>query len=106
MLNYDECKMPTVLLNVLIDCFINTIKTRSSEILRRVAFVRTDISEECVASVISGDKNRRATNNFSSDQQPKHAERNVISILQEPHDVSSEKTAFIIVTAVRTSILT
>jgi hypothetical protein len=55
----------------------------SSGMLRRVALVRTDVSEELSASFIR-----------------------VHRFLQEPHGVTSQKTPFSIVTAVKTSNLT
>jgi hypothetical protein len=50
-----------------------------SGMLRRVALVRTDVSEELCASFIRG------------------------RFLQEPHGVTSQKTPFCIVTSVKTS---
>jgi hypothetical protein len=71
-----------------------------------------------------GDKNRRTRNNGSSNQQPKHT-ANVVDnspilslwwwrryvlpkrrFLQEPYGITSQKTAFFIVTTVKTSNLT
>jgi hypothetical protein len=56
----------------------------SSGMLRRAALVRTDVSEELTASLI----------------------RVKLRFLQEPHGVTSQKTPFFIVTAVKTSNLT
>jgi hypothetical protein len=61
----------------------------SSGMIRRVALVRTDFSEELSASFI------RVTR-----IDPKRR------FLQEPHGVTSQKTPFFIVTAVKTSNLT
>jgi hypothetical protein len=63
----------------------------SSGILRRVALVRTDVSEELSASII------RVTVN---EVPPKRRD------LLEPHGLTSQKTPFFIVTAVKTSNLT
>jgi hypothetical protein len=66
--------------------------------LRRVAFVRTDVSEEPGASFIRVTKigalgtTQAATSNRR--------------FLQEPHGVTTQKTPFFIVTAVKTSNLT
>jgi hypothetical protein len=65
----------------------------SSGLLRRVALVRTEVSEGRIASII------RVT---------KIGELGKLAVTsnQEPHDVTSQKTAFFIVTAVKTSNLT
>jgi hypothetical protein len=80
----------------------------SSGMLRRVALVRTDVSEESGASFIkvtrigelgttqAATSNRRTRTSFP----PKRR------FLQEPHGVTSQKTPFFIVTAVKTSNLT
>jgi hypothetical protein len=65
----------------------------SSGLLRRVAVVRTDVSEELSATII------RAT---------RIGELVTLAVtkrrfLQEPHGVTSQKTPFFIVTAVKTS---
>jgi hypothetical protein len=57
--------------------------------LRRVALVKTDVSEELSASII------RVARIGELDR-----------FLQEPHGVTSQKTPFFIVTAVKTSNLT
>jgi hypothetical protein len=52
-----------------------------------------------------GDKNQQARNNVSSNYQPKHAAKTyciVSQLMQETHGVTSQKTAFFIVTAVKT----
>jgi hypothetical protein len=75
----------------------------SSGMLHRVALVRTDGSEELSAAFIRATKIGElgtmlaATSNRRS---PKHW------FLQEPHGVTSQKTPFFIVTAVKTSTLT
>jgi hypothetical protein len=68
----------------------------SSGMLRRVALVRTDVSEELSASFI------RVTRigGLWTTLAPKRR------FLQEPHGVTSQKTSFFIVTAVKTSNLT
>jgi hypothetical protein len=96
-------------------------KQRHSGMLGRVAIVRTDVSERRTASVMRviriGELGTTlaVTSNRSSlflecrflspwwwrrNVPPKHR------FLQEPQDVTSQKTAFLIVTAVRTSNLT
>jgi hypothetical protein len=75
----------------------------SSGMLRRVARVRIYVSEELSASIIK-------VTNFSRNKQPTHAAKLYIPpnrrFLQEPHGVTSQKTPFFIVTAVKTSNLT
>jgi hypothetical protein len=44
----------------------------SSGMLRRVALVTTDISEERIASIFRENKNRQAKTSVSSNKQPKH----------------------------------
>jgi hypothetical protein len=73
----------------------------SSAMLHLEELVRTDVSEEHLHQ--QGDKNRRARNNVSSNQQPKHGARR---FLQQSHGVTSPETAFFIVTAVKISNLT
>jgi hypothetical protein len=74
----------------------------SSGMLRRVALVRTEVSEEFRASVI------RVTSSQIIVTLMKEALRSSETsvFLQEPHGVTSRKTAFFIVTAVKTSNLT
>jgi hypothetical protein len=81
----------------------------SSGMSRRVALVRTDVSEELSASFIRvtriGDlgttlavtSNRRTLRRRRRYVPPKR------QFLQEPHGVTSQKTPFFIVTAVKTS---
>jgi hypothetical protein len=70
--------------------------------LRRVALVLTDLSEELSASIIM--RRLLVTANVVPMSPilvpPKHR------FLQEPHGVTSQKTAFFTVTAVKTSNLT
>jgi hypothetical protein len=60
----------------------------SSDMLRRVALVRTDFSEEPIASFIGV---KETLGSFET------------RFLQEPRGVTSQKTLFFIVTAVKTS---
>jgi hypothetical protein len=60
----------------------------SSGLLRRVAFVRTDVSEKFTASLIRVKRIREP-----------------VTTLQESHGVESKKTEFFIVTAVKPQIL-
>jgi hypothetical protein len=70
------------------DVQIHIWRMLSSRMLRRVAPVRTDVSQICSASII------RVT---------RIGEVGTTSVLKESHDVTSQKTAFLIVTAVKTS---
>jgi hypothetical protein len=72
---------------------------------RRVAFVRTDASEERIASIISVERiselgTLAVTSNWST------LRRNTSRFWQEPHGVTSQKMAFYIVSAVNISNLT
>jgi hypothetical protein len=67
--------------------------------LRRVALIRTDVSEEPGASFIRVTK----IGELGITQAATPPKRR---FLQEPHDVTSPKTPFFIVTAVKTSNLT
>jgi hypothetical protein len=75
----------------------------SSGMLRRVALVRTDVSWEPGASFIRVTRigkqgtTQAATSNLRTLQR---------RFLQEPHGLTSQKTTFFIVTAVKTSNLT
>jgi hypothetical protein len=69
----------------------------SSGMLRRVALVRTDVSEELSTSII---RLTRMGELGRTDVPPKRR------FLQEPHGVTSQKMTFFIVTAVKTSNLT
>jgi hypothetical protein len=68
-----------------------------------MVLVKTDVSEEHIASIISGKRiselgtTLAATNNYFPSKG---------QLLQEPHGVSSQKTTAFIVTAVKTSNLT
>jgi hypothetical protein len=81
----------------------------SSGMLRRMALVRTDISEEPGASFIRvtrigelGATHAATSNRVRCEEIPIPKRR----FLQEPHGVTSQKTPFFIVTAVKTSNLT
>jgi hypothetical protein len=73
---------------------------------RRVALPRTDVSEECINSIIRVKRISKlgtlaVTNNRNT------LGRNIKRrVLQEPYGVTSQKTPFFIVTAVKTSNLT
>jgi hypothetical protein len=78
-----------------INQILETVQCRrmeSSVMLRRVAIVRTDVSEETCASFFRVTINTRNTNFI-----PKRR------FLQEPHGVTSQKTPFFIFTVVKTS---
>jgi hypothetical protein len=74
----------------------------SSGMLRRVALVKPDVSEERIASIIrmtiSGEVGTTLVVRLLAPQKRR--------FLQEPHGVTSQKTEFFIVTAVKTSNLT
>jgi hypothetical protein len=87
--------------------------------LRRVALVRTDISEEPSTSIIRVTRmgelgttlaptsnRRRLYSNFSSPLLWRRLVHPKLRLLQEPHGVIPQKTQFFIVTAVKTSNLT
>jgi hypothetical protein len=78
------------------------IRMVSSGMLRRVALARTDISEESSASFIRVTKigELGTTQAAACVVPPKRR------FLQEPHGVTTQKTPFFIVTAVKTSNLT
>jgi hypothetical protein len=79
----------------------------SSAMWRRVARVRTDVSEEHGLHH-QGDKNRRA-GNVNSNYQPKSTAKNIPPkhrFLQETHDVTSQKPALFAAIAMKTSNLT
>jgi hypothetical protein len=79
--------------------------------LPRVAFVRTDVSEERFAFIIRVTKTSElgtilaATGNRSTVKRAATVPPK-LRFLQEPYGVTSQKTAFFIVTAVKTSDLT
>jgi hypothetical protein len=93
----------------------------SSGLLRRVALVRTDVSEEPGASFIRVTKIGALGTTQAVNSNRRTLRRNSIGIgissqrasvppkrrfLQEPHGVTTQKTPFFIVTAVKTSNLT
>jgi hypothetical protein len=73
----------------------------SSGILRRVVLLRTNVSEELNASILRVIRIGEVgtTSAVTSDPLKRR-------FLQEPHGVTSQKTALFIVTAVKTSNLT
>jgi hypothetical protein len=72
----------------------------SSGMLRRVALVSTDVSEELSAS------NVRVRRISELGTLAVTSNRRTLWFLQQPYEVTSQKTAFFIVTAVKTSNLT
>jgi hypothetical protein len=102
----------------------------SSEILRRVVLVRTEVSEECIASIVRVIRicelgETLAVTSISLQRASVLVTANVVPsadcygtllmeaivrlkrrFLQEPHGVTSKKTPFFIITAVKTSNLT
>jgi hypothetical protein len=83
----------------------------SSGMLRRVALVRTDVSEEPDASIIRVTRIGELGTTLAATINRRTLRRNTkVSpkrrFLQEPHGVTSQKTPFSIVTAVKTSNLT
>jgi hypothetical protein len=94
--------------------------------LRRVTLVRTDVSEEFIASVIKVKRiSALETTSLAVTSNPRTLRRNLFLLhrflslwwwrryvppkrqfLQEPHSVTSQKTVFFTVTAVKTSNLT
>jgi hypothetical protein len=68
--------------------------------LRRVALVLTDVSEELRASIIRDTRNGELGTTLAVT-----SKRRTLFV-QEPHDVTSQKTSFFIVTAVKISDLT
>jgi hypothetical protein len=82
--------------------------------LRRVALVRTDVSEELSASFIRVTRIGELGTILAVTSNRRTLRRNFFNIyissqrrfLQEPHGVTSQKTPFFIVTAVKTSNLT
>jgi hypothetical protein len=75
----------------------------SSGLLRRVALVRADVSEEPGASFIRVTKIGELGTAQAATSNRRTLRRNTI---QEPHSVTTQKTPFFIVTAVKTSNLT
>jgi hypothetical protein len=72
--------------------------------LRRVALVRTDDSEELSASFIRVTRTVELGTTLAVTSN--HSPILVTLIKEEPHGVTSQQTAFFIVTAVKTSTLT
>jgi hypothetical protein len=77
----------------------------SSGMLRRVALVRTDVSEELSASFIRLTRIAELGRTLDVTANRRTLRRNTL-FLQEPHGVTYQKTPFFIVTAVKTSNLT
>jgi hypothetical protein len=77
----------------------------SSGMLRRVALVRTHVSGELSASIIGLTKlgELGTTLTVTSNRRIHAFLRSVRRFLQEPHGVTSQKTPFFIVIAVKTS---
>jgi hypothetical protein len=85
----------------------------SSGMLRRVALVRTDASEDYSASIIRMARIAELRTTQAVTINRRRLRRNTIykvpskrRFLQEPHGVTSQKTPFFTVTAVKTSNLT
>jgi hypothetical protein len=74
----------------------------SSGMLRHVALVRTDVSEDLSASIRVTRIGELGTTLAVNSVVP----RSPIRVLQEPHGVTSQKIPFFIVTTVKTSNLT
>jgi hypothetical protein len=74
--------------------------------LRRVALVRTDVSEELSASFIRVTRIGELGTTLAATSKLRTLRRKNSRFLQEPHGVISQKTPFLIVTAVKTSNLT
>jgi predicted methyltransferase MtxX (methanogen marker protein 4) len=72
--------------------------------LRRVAFIRTDVSEELIVSIISVTRIGELGKKMAVAGTEAHCER--ILTIQVRHGMASQKTAFFIVTAVIASNLT
>jgi hypothetical protein len=70
-----------------------------SGMLHHLALVRTNLLEECIASIIKVERinKPRTTLAVTSNVSPKHR------VLQEPHCITSQKTTFFIVNVVKTS---
>jgi hypothetical protein len=75
--------------------------------LRRVALVRSDVSEEPSASFIRVSRIGELGTTLAATSNRHTLQRNTTwYFLQEPHGVTSQKTPFFIVNAVKTSDLT
>jgi hypothetical protein len=75
----------------------------SSAMLRRVALVTSDVSEELSASFIRVTRIGELETALALTSNRRTLRRNTKYFLQEPHGVTSQKTKFFIVTAVKTS---
>jgi hypothetical protein len=76
----------------------------SSGMLRRVALVRTDVSEELSASfIIKVTRIGELGTTLAVTSNRRKLRRNTSRFLQEPHGVTLQKTQFFIATAVKTS---
>jgi hypothetical protein len=71
-----------------------------------VALVRSDVSEEAGASFIRVTKIGELGTTQAATSNRRTLRRNTKWFLQEPHGVTTQKTPFFIVTAVKTSNLT
>jgi hypothetical protein len=74
--------------------------------LRRVVLVRTDVSEELGAFFIRVTRIGVLGTTLAVTSNGRTLNSSETRFLQEPHGVTSQKTAFFIVTAVKTSNLT
>jgi hypothetical protein len=74
--------------------------------LRRVALVRTDVSEELSAFFIRVTRIGELGTTLAVASNRRTLQRFLRRFLQEPHVVTSQKMAFFIVTALKTSNLT
>jgi hypothetical protein len=73
--------------------------------LQHIALVRTDVSEECIACIIRLTRKGGLGKTLAVTSNRATLRRNTM-YLQEPDCVTSQKTAFFIVTAVEASNLT
>jgi hypothetical protein len=71
-----------------------------------VALVRTDVSEEPGASFIRVTKIGELGTTLAVTSNRRTLRRNTVVVVVEPHGVTTQKTPFFIVTAVKTSNLT
>jgi hypothetical protein len=74
--------------------------------LRRVALLKTDVSEGPGASFIRVTKIGELGTTLAATSNRRTLRRNTMVFLKEPHGVTSQKTPFFIVTAAKTSNLT
>jgi hypothetical protein len=73
--------------------------------LRRVALVRIDVSEQRIAFIFKVERNRELGTTLAVSSRQQHFPPKRL-FLQEPHGVTSQKTTFFIVIAMKTSNLT